>query len=192
MPNYRLIIDIATNRIIYHTDDADQPLHTDEYSALVTYVGDLPNKLTTANSWSYRFVSQKIVEPPDEPGAISLLDKNKASVKAMITQRTATLLNSISWATAAANQLALQDANRYLSGEVESSQILEIIRIEQGFSSLLETVNYAKEQAVKTSIARILEIRGFSCELLARLARCANNDDVFAIRAEFLEKISKW
>ena len=53
MAHYRLLIDLATDRVIWYTEDLNAQLHTDEHSVQAEYVGDLPTDMTYANAWNF-------------------------------------------------------------------------------------------------------------------------------------------
>jgi aspartyl/asparaginyl beta-hydroxylase (cupin superfamily) len=61
VPKYRLIIDLTTSCIIYFTDDAAQPLHTDEHSTQISFDGELPAGMTHLNCAQFRWAERSIV-----------------------------------------------------------------------------------------------------------------------------------
>lgn len=191
MSAYRLIIDIATNRIIYFTDDADKELFTDDYSALVSYNGELPAELSISNSWLYRFSNQQIVKPPANPNAKSLLDKNKASIKTMIQQRIAAKLNEFTWAEMAFNEQALSETSLVKADPLAATPALQVIMVERGLATIADAANYARSN-LTGSAAKVLAIRALKARLMAALVLASTTPDVFAIRDELIEGLKSW
>ncbi len=75
---HTLVIDIATDRIVYFTDDPVADLFTDEYSALATYDGVLPEELTNKNCWGFIYRNKKIISPPKQAAnGVKTLEQNK-------------------------------------------------------------------------------------------------------------------
>lgn len=188
MPAYRLIIDIATNRIIYFTGDASKALFTDEYSALVSYNGELPAELSLTNAWAYRYDKQQIVKPPLNPNDKPLLDKNKESVKAMIQQRVAAKLNEITLADLLFNEQAVSEA--VLFEKLDSFKALNVLKDELGLTVLAEAAEHAKQHLRREAVMqKVLNLRALKVELTNKVTACTTNVDVFAVRDELLERI---
>jgi hypothetical protein len=62
----RLVIDIATNRVVYFTKSESEELHLNEFVIIYEYHKELPINLTLSNCWNFRLESQDLVETEDD------------------------------------------------------------------------------------------------------------------------------
>jgi hypothetical protein len=75
-----LIIDIATNRVVYATTDLEQPLFVDDTVILFQYTGQVPSNFSNKNSWNFRLVGHELVEALDNlatAGRRSVFETNR-------------------------------------------------------------------------------------------------------------------
>jgi hypothetical protein len=84
----RLIIDIATNRVTYFTDDMEKPLTLNTHVAIRDWLEPLPTDMKLNNCWNWR-VKGNILEntegPPKTPE--TLFEQNKKSVKQLLIDK---------------------------------------------------------------------------------------------------------
>lgn len=90
MPKYRLIVDLATNRVIYYTADSQQKLYTDQYSVMAEYDAALPEDITPMNAWGFRY-RDKVLTKADikQQERVDLLVLNRASMQTFILHEVA-------------------------------------------------------------------------------------------------------
>lgn len=84
----RLIIDIATNRVTYFTEDMDKPLALNEHLAMRDWLEPLPENMKLNNCWNWRVTGNTLentVLPPATPE--SLLEQNKKSVQQLLVDK---------------------------------------------------------------------------------------------------------
>jgi hypothetical protein len=84
----RLILDIATMRVIYYTADLNQPLASADRTLVYDYQGDLPTGMTLSNSWNYRLIGNRLVNTETEPAKKpSLLESNRSEAQKLLVDR---------------------------------------------------------------------------------------------------------
>jgi hypothetical protein len=84
----RLIIDIATNRVTYFTEDMEKPLALNSHLAMRDWLEPLPENMKLNNCWNWRVTGNTLentVLPPTTPE--SLLDQNKKSVEQLLIDK---------------------------------------------------------------------------------------------------------
>lgn len=84
----RMILDVATMRVIYYTTDVNESLDVVDSTLSYDYLGDLPSGMKLTNSWNYRLVGNKLVNT--EPGSrpkVSLLDSNRKEAQRLLIER---------------------------------------------------------------------------------------------------------
>ena len=82
----RIVVDLATDRVIWFTTDPDLDIVPEPESIICDYEGELPEGMTPVNSWNYRFRNQKVyLADPVEPRPLkSLLDNNKEEITQLL------------------------------------------------------------------------------------------------------------
>ncbi len=82
MPKYRLIIDLATDRVIYFTQDVEQNLFSDNNSVMASYDNELPPGMTQFNCRNFKFVNQQLINTVEQ-GTIPLplLELNREALQ---------------------------------------------------------------------------------------------------------------
>jgi hypothetical protein len=87
--NVRLIIDIATNRVVYFTMSESEELHLNEHVILYSYHKELPSNLTLSNCWNFRLENQTLIETEIEykTQRRSEFEFNKATFFKQLAQR---------------------------------------------------------------------------------------------------------
>jgi hypothetical protein len=74
--NVRLVLDIATNRVVYFTQSLDEKLHLNEFVITYEYAYSLPANLTLSNCWNFRLVGNKLIESVETPRSKSTTEFN--------------------------------------------------------------------------------------------------------------------
>jgi hypothetical protein len=84
----RLILDIATMRVIYYTSDLAQNLTPADKTLVYDHEEALPKGMTLANCWNYRLVGNKLVNTESEPiKKLSLLESNRNEAQRLLVDR---------------------------------------------------------------------------------------------------------
>lgn len=86
MATYKLVIDKATDRIIWYNVGQDITPYTDERSVLVTYEGELPSHMFRNNCWSFTYRDGQIVQDTYRPTEESNLALNRGRVRDELTK----------------------------------------------------------------------------------------------------------
>jgi len=88
MPKLHLIIDLATNRVVYFTEDLDARLTTDEHTAIAVFEGDIPKGMNLHNCFNYRYVNKELSNTIKEPAPVeSLLEQNRKSISKFVNEK---------------------------------------------------------------------------------------------------------
>jgi hypothetical protein len=192
MSHFRLLIDLATDRVIWYTDDLTAQLHTNEHSVQAEYLGDLPNGMSHANAWNYVYRNKVLTntEVPANPPK-SLLEINRTSINSFLVEKInekrlqkypriehREYIDSINF----------ENATKFLKGEVYDVQCLYIIQVSNMFNSI--------EEAAKSVINRKQEKDAFllSTELLLlemtkKIKDATTNEELFQIRTSTFERL---
>lgn len=84
----RLILDVATMRVIYYTRDLAEPLAVVDRTLCYDYQGDLPAGMKPGNSWNYRLVGNQLVNTETAPAKKpSLLESNRKEAQRLLVER---------------------------------------------------------------------------------------------------------
>jgi hypothetical protein len=190
MKKFRLLIDLATDRIIWYTDDADTVINTIESAIQAEFTGELPEKMTTANCWNFRYKNQIIVDTtPVEPVRISLLDQNRESISKFVVDRIEFLRRSLTLSHVTYYNIILYEAaTKFKQNDRSMSEWLNLIKEDQDF----ETDDQAAEWIVSREHANrdfMLKTDLLKRQTLKRIRAATTNDELFQIRLDFLKNI---
>lgn len=85
----RLIIDIATNRVIYFSTDMEQTFTLNEHVTMRDWPEDLPANMQLNNCWNWRIAGNKLenTEINKATPALSLFEQNKNKVKNLLIEK---------------------------------------------------------------------------------------------------------
>ena len=75
----RLVIDIATKRIIYFTENVNEHLVEVEKTIIYDYIGEWPEECRLENCWNFRLEGNKIVDtsPVKKEESKELIEHNR-------------------------------------------------------------------------------------------------------------------
>lgn len=196
MPRYRLVVDLATDRVVFFTDDPDQELHTDQYTALAEYEGQLPTGLEQRTSWNWRFRNQRFENTVKRPSPVSLLDQNRKSMLEFVDARVDGKLNALvprpsrvfqHLLTLDAARLTLAQANR---STVRPSRFLTLYGLQQG----LETEDTYKQadhfmQAHNELIGKVIKLEELRIRFKKEVYAATDSPSLFKVRDAVFEEL---
>lgn len=115
-PVLRLVIDIASNRVVWFTDSDTRIILTDS-TALVDFQGEMPRKMTAANCWNWVLRDRKLTRL-DNQKTPSLAEMNRAATEKALNRKISQLRNRYANGLPFAEMIATEKvnaANRYLA-----------------------------------------------------------------------------
>lgn len=172
----RMILDVATMRVIYYTEDMNETLAVVDKTLSYDYLGTLPAGMKLSNSWNYRLVGNKLVntEANSQP-KISLVESNRKEAQRLLTnkinQARATLLSSCNggdWV----RRLKLED-DVFLENLAQAAGVT----VDQYRLSLHDTKLVRDRQVKNTEINRVYYQR--------LLNEADTNEKIIAVRDQF-------
>lgn len=175
----RMILDVATMRVIYYTEDMSETLAVVDKTLSYDYLGDLPTGMKLSNSWNYRLVGNELVntETANRP-KISLIESNRKEAQRLLLDRVnqarSSMLSSCTggdWV----RSLKLQD-----EGFIDSLAQAAGVSSDQYRLSLYEIKNTRDQQIKNSEINRVYYHR--------LLNEADTNEKIIAIRDEFANK----
>lgn len=85
----KMVLDIATMRVIYFTTDISEHLTQVDKTLIYEYDLDIPEGMTLKNCWNYRLVGNRLVNTVTNSVApkISLIESNRQEALKMLVQR---------------------------------------------------------------------------------------------------------
>lgn len=192
MAHYRLLIDLATDRVIWYTEDLTAQLHTDEHSVQAEYTGELPEGMTHANAWNFVYRNRTLIntEVPTNPPK-SLLETNRESINKF-------LINKI-------NEKRLQkyprveykdyidfinfdNASKFIKGEMYDAQPLYIVQKTLGLNGIDEAARKIIQQKNEKD-AFLLSSELLLLETAEKIKNANTSDTLFFIRSELTDKL---
>jgi hypothetical protein len=192
MKKFRLLIDLATDRIIWYTDDADTVINTIESAIQAEFTGELPEKMTTANCWNFRYKDQIITDTtPVDPVRISLLDQNRESIDKFVVDKIESLGKNLKSAhTAYYNLMLYEAAIKFKQNDRSMAEWINLIKEDQDFEN--------DDQAVDWIISRESTHRDFMFKTdslkrrtVKKIRAATTNNELFQIRLDFLKAIKE-
>lgn len=85
----RMILDIATMRVIYFTNDVNESLTVVEKTLMYDYLGELPTDFKLSNCWNWKLEGNKLQFSNDKKSkeSQSLFEKNKIETIKLLNDR---------------------------------------------------------------------------------------------------------
>jgi hypothetical protein len=172
----RLILDVATMRVIYFTEDPDESLAVVDKTLSYDYLGEMPSGMKLGNSWNYRLVGNKLINTETSVAAKpSLLESNRREAQKLLIDRinqTRSVLFSGCFGGDWVRGLKLQD-----EAFLESLAQAEGVSPDQYRLTLHETKNLRDRQIKNTEINRAYYTR--------LLNEADTNEKIIELRDEF-------
>lgn len=188
----RLLVDLATDRIIWYTSDLEASIQNDEHSAIAEYDGDLPAGLTLQNSWNYGYRNKKVILLNTTAAKPTLLESNRTSIRKLlvdkINEKRATINLQIRYDDYV-ELLTYNDAYAF-NGLNENDLIwLKLAAKHQDLPvhQAAETVKFSFNEKRRVLFAT----EDLFLEMNKRITQATTSDELFVIRAEVMDKIGK-
>ena len=188
----RLLVDLATDRIIWYTSDLEASIQNDEHSAIAEYDGDLPAGLTLQNSWNYGYRNKQVILLNTTAAKPTLLESNRTSIRKLlvdkINEKRATINSQIRYDDYV-ELLTYNDAYAF-NGLNENDLIwLKLAAKHQDLPvyQAAETVKFSFNEKRRVLFAT----EDLFLEMNKRITQATTSDELFAIRAEVMDKIGK-
>lgn len=189
---YRLLVDVATDRIIWYTTDMSATIQNDDHSAIAEYEGDEPEGMNPGNSWNYGFKNQKIVLLNKPRETIPLVESNRASIRKFLIEKINDKRSKLKFDLRYADYVELlmyNDAYNYNGVNIEQ---LPWLQLSVKHSKLppekeVERIKFLfseKHQA-------LLMTEDLYLEMINRINTATNNDQLFEIRNEIFKRIDE-
>ena len=187
---YRLLIDLATDRIIWYTSDLDTPINNDDHSAIAEYDNDLPNGMTLQNCWNYGY-RNKVLSLFNTPAVKpTLLESNRTSIRQLlidrINEKRATIKFNLRYSDY--TELMIYNEAQLFNG----TNLLDL----EWLSLAIKYTGVDTEQAIKiikydfNEKRKILLItEDLYLEMINRIKDATTNDELFQIRTEIQNRI---
>lgn len=171
-----MILDVATMRVIYYTDNLDEPLTVVERTLVYDYIGELPAGMKLSNSWNYRLVGNKLVNTEAQPAKKpTLLDSNRSEALKLLNDR----INQ-----ARAPLLPTNHGGEWVRRlKLEDPVFLDSVALilgqdPQNYSQQVRETKLLRDQQLKNSELNRLYYRKL-------LSEAKTNEDILALRDEF-------
>jgi len=189
MNNYRLLIDLETNRVIWFTNNTEDTIVTDSRTAIATFTGNLPEKLTVTNCWNFVFKDKKLVntvKETDKP--VSLLEQNRNSISKYCTDLCDIKLTKklpVNLYLKCLNELTLKEANLVLEVPDAPVRWLNLVKNNLAIASNKEAAVHVlqQEQLFQDILYKIV---AFKADYLKQIKNATTSEELFAIK----EKLS--
>ena len=189
---YRLLIDLATDRIIWYTSDLETPINNDDHSAIAEYDGDLIEGMTLQNCWNYGY-QNKVLSLFNKPAVKpTLLESNRSSIRQLLIDKINEKRASIKFNLRYSDYVELMtynEAQLYNGSNLLDLQWLSLA-IKHGDAGI------DTEQAIKIIKFDFNEKRNillltetFYLETLDQIKKATTNDELFQIRTEIQSRI---
>ena len=179
----RMILDVATMRVIYYTENLNEDLHLVEKTLMYDYSGELPERFTLNNCWNWKLVGNKLVE--DEPVAnnttppYTLFDWNKSQALNLLITK-------------------VNQARKNLLSDCEGGILLRVLKYQETFvpgSQFIKGLSKANNmlphdyidlvKAKEDQTFEMLRITEINREYYKyRLLNCYTDEDLFMVRDE--------
>lgn len=186
MPKYQLIVDLATDRIVFFTADLEQQLYTDEHCSLALYDSELPLGMTQRNSWNYVFRNQRLTNTVVPKPAQELLELNRESMIKTVNLHHSEL-KQLSFSDQLIMQQTLKEAMTDIDG---SSKWIELYRLKHGLETY-EDAKIAVVAHVNSEVESLYRLEKLKVDTITKLKMALTNNEIFIIRDEFLETVKK-
>lgn len=188
----RLLVDLATDRILWYTTDLESPLNNDEHSAIAEYDGELPDGITLQNSWNYGYKNKQIILLNKQQVKPTLLESNRSSIRKLlidkVNERRAVIKSQIRYDDYV-ELLTYNDAYAYNGTNIDDLiwLKLEAKHKELPPEQVVEIVKFEFNEKNRVLFAT----EDLYLEMSKRITNATTNDELFAVRTEVMEKIGK-
>jgi hypothetical protein len=188
----RLLVDLATDRIIWYTSNLEEPIQNDEHSAIAEYDGDLPEGLTLENSWNYGYRNKEVKLLNVTQAKPTLLESNRGSIRKLlvdkVNERRARIKSSMKYDDYI-ELLTYNDAYAYNGMNLDDLIWLKLEVKHRGLqpAQVAELIKF--EVSDKRSV--LLATEDLYLEMDKRITNATTNDELFAVRTEVMDKIGK-
>lgn len=188
----RLLVDLATDRILWYTTDLQSPLNNDEHSAIAEYDGELPEGITLQNSWNYGYKNKQIVllnKPQVKP---TLVESNRTSINKLlldkVNEKRATIKSLIRYDDYV-ELLIYNDAYAYNGANLEDLVWLKLAAKHKEITPVqaIEVIKFEFNEKRRILFAT----EDLYLEMSKRIKSATTNEELFAIRTEVMDKIGK-
>jgi len=188
----RLLVDLATDRILWYTTDLDSPLGNDEHSAIAEYDGELPAGITLQNAWNYGYKNKKVIllnKPAIKP---TLVESNKTTIHKLlvdkVNEKRATI-KSVTRYDDYVELLTYNDSYAYNGSNIEDLIWLKLAAKHKDLPAeqAAEVVKFEFNEKRRVLFAT----EDLFLEMDKRIKNATTNDELFAVRTEVMEKIGK-
>lgn len=188
-----LVIDLATDRVIWFTDELDQVLTPDDCAVQAIFEGDIPKQMTVRNCWNYRLRNQELksTAKPVLP-AQTLLAANRQAVLTYINDRSAQWLAPHSARHAAAERLRtlkLEHARQLIGGDRHQSELLDAVCVACKLDSQQDAANFivAADAAYVSLLQKVEAVR---CRWYRTVSEAQDAHEILLMRGAFDEALS--
>lgn len=188
----RLLVDLATDRILWYTTDLESPLNNDEHSAIAEYDGELPEGITLQNSWNYGYKNKQIIllnKPQVKP---TLLESNRTSIHKLlvdkVNEKRATIKSIVRYDDYV-ELLMYNDAYAYNGANLEDLIWLKLAAKHKELTPVqaIEVIKFEFNEKRRVLFAT----EDLYLEMNKRIKNATTNDELFAVRTEVMDKIGK-
>ena len=176
----RLVIDIATKRIIYFTENVNEPLVEVKKCIIYDYLGEWPEECRLENCWNFRLEGDKIIDtsPKEKEKTTDLLKHNRDQAISFLIDRVDYYRSNI------LSKCIGGDIVRAL--KLKDNSFVEQLSRAKGISFEEYKKEIQQKEIEQTEKLKNTEInREF---YLARLNKAMTNNELFDIRDEFSNK----
>lgn len=187
---HRLLIDLATDRIIWYTSDLETPINNDDHSAIAEYDGDLIEGMTLQNCWNYGY-RNKVLSLFNTPAVKpTLLESNRSSIRQLlidkINEKRATIKFNLRYSDY--TELLIYNEAQLFNG----TNLLDL----EWLALAIKHTGLDTEQAIKiikfdfnAKRKMLLITEDLYLEMINRIKTAATNDELFQIRTEIQSRI---
>jgi hypothetical protein len=188
----RLLVDLATDRILWYTTDLVSPLHNDEHSAIAEYDGELPEGITLQNSWNYGYKNKQILLLNKQPVKPTLLESNRTSIHKLLVDKVNEKRASIKSQVRYDDYIELltyNDAYAYNGTNTEDLIWLKLASKHKDLTAVqaAEVIKFEFNEKRRVLFAT----EDLYLEMDKRIKNATTNEELFAVRTEVMEKIGK-
>jgi macrodomain Ter protein organizer (MatP/YcbG family) len=187
-------MDLPTSRILFFTTDDSVELDPKDGAVLIYHEGPLPEKMTLANAWSYKYKNQKFIVPNEiKRKILTVVDKNRAEVLSHL-QKEVTKLQKLfgprDLYAEESRRVKLMQAIAIQNGENYDAEFVSAVSASCGCNSAQEFAEFiiAREQ----QCVRLI----MDCEILYRkwqylLNNCYDSNEIIKYSEELDKEIEQ-
>jgi transketolase len=176
----RLVIDIATKRIIYFTENINEQLVEVEKTIIYDYIGEWPEECRLENCWNFRLEGDKIVDtsPVKKEEPKNLIEHNREQAINFLIDKINRNRNNL--------------FSKCIGGDiVRALKLNNDVFVEQlARAKNISTTQYKKEmeQVTKEQQEKLMNTEINREFYLARLNNALTSEEILDIRDEFANK----